>query len=265
MMKAFPAGDRAMRATLYHALLLTALLGLAPVPGDAAAPFFSGNGVPSLAPLVAQITPAVVSISVRGVVREQNPLFRDPFFRRFFDAPQEYQHAFEATGSGVIVDAQRGLILTNTHVVEHGSDTVVTTKDNRKFHARLIGQDTASDIAILRIPADHLTAIEMGDSDHLRVGDFVLAIGNPFGLGQTVTSGIVSALGRSGIGDDAREHFIQTDAAINPGNSGGALVDLTGRLVGINTAILSPTGGNIGIGFAIPVAVARRALQQIAH
>src|SRR5579872_92337 len=213
MMMAFPAEDRMMRAP-YRALLLTiALLAPAPTGAEAAAPFFAGNGVPSLAPLVAQITPAVVNISVRGVVREQNPLFRDPFFRRFFDMPQEYQHAFEATGSGVIVDAQRGLILTNTHVVENGSDTVVTTKDNRKFHARLVGHDTASDIAILRIPADHLTAIEMGDSDHLRVGDFVLAIGNPFGLGQTVTSGIVSALGRSGIGDDTKENFIQTDAA----------------------------------------------------
>jgi Do/DeqQ family serine protease len=224
-------------------------------------------GVDSVAPVVARITPGVVGISVKGEVREENPLAQDPMFRRFFEMPgdQPIEHETEATGSGVIVDAARGYVLTNNHVVEHPTDIEVTTKDNRRFRAKLIGRDPATDIAVLQIPAEHLTAVPMGDSSHLQVGDFVLAVGNPFGLGQTVTSGIVSALGRSGLGIEGYEDFIQTDASINPGNSGGALVDLRGNLVGINTAILAPGGGNVGIGFAVPINMARRVMDQLIH
>ena len=169
----------------------------------------------------------------------------------------------QAMGSGVIVDAGRGYVLTNAHVVENATNIEVTTKDNRRLKARLVGRDAETDIAVLQVSADNLTAVAMGDSDRLQVGDFVLAVGNPFGLGQTVTSGIVSALGRSGLGIEGYEDFIQTDASINPGNSGGALVDLQGRLVGINTAILAPGGGNIGIGFAVPINMARQVMDQL--
>jgi Do/DeqQ family serine protease len=163
----------------------------------------------------------------------------------------------------VIVDAERGYVLTNNHVVEKATAIEVTTKDNRRFPAQLVGRDPATDLAVLKIKPDRLTAVPLGDSDRLEVGDFVLAIGNPFGLGQTVTSGIVSALGRTGLGMEGYEDFIQTDASINPGNSGGALVTLDGKLIGINTAILSRTGGNVGIGFAVPVNMARLVLEQI--
>jgi Do/DeqQ family serine protease len=222
-------------------------------------------GVATLAPVVARITPGVVGISVKGQVRVENSLLQDPMFRRFFDlqgdAPIERQ--IEATGSGVVVDAARGYVLTNAHVVEHANDIEVTTQDNHRFRARLIGRDPGTDIAVLRIPAEGLTAVPMGDSSRLQVGDFVLAIGNPFGLGQTVTSGIVSALGRSGLGIEGYEDFIQTDASINPGNSGGPLVDLEGRIVGINTAILTPGGSNVGIGFAVPINMAHRVMDQL--
>ncbi|HEV2336103.1 MAG TPA: trypsin-like peptidase domain-containing protein, partial [Stellaceae bacterium] len=176
---------------------------------------------------------------------------------------QPIERETEAVGSGVIVDAAQGYVLTNNHVVENATDIEVTTKDNRRLTAKLIGRDTETDIAVLRVPAGNLTAVPMGDSDRLQVGDFVLAIGNPFGLGQTVTSGIVSALGRSGLGIEGYEDFIQTDASINPGNSGGPLVDLEGECVGINTAILAPGGGNIGIGFAVPINMARRVMEQL--
>jgi Do/DeqQ family serine protease len=219
-------------------------------------------GVETLAPVVARITPGVVGISVKGEVREENPLLQDPMFRRFF-GDQPIARETEATGSGVIVDAGRGYVLTNNHVVEHATNIEVTTKDNRRLRARLIGRDPATDIAVLQIPADHLTAVPIGDSSRLQVGDFVLAVGNPFGLGQTVTSGIISALGRSGLGIEGYEDFIQTDASINPGNSGGPLVDLQGRLVGINTAILAPGGGNVGIGFAVPINMAREVMDQL--
>jgi Do/DeqQ family serine protease len=201
---------------------------------------------------------------VRGEVREVNPLARDPLFRQFFgfrDEPVERET--EAVGSGVIVDAERGYVLTNSHLVDNATKIEVTTKDNRRFTARLIGRDTGTDIALLQIPAEGLTAVPIGDSSRLQVGDFVLAVGNPFGLGQTVTSGIVSALGRTGLGIEGYEDFIQTDASINPGNSGGALVNLQGQLVGINTAILAPGGGNIGIGFAVPINIAREVMDQL--
>src|SRR6266849_3861460 len=244
--------------------------GIAPLlpPAAAAAPIpdVGGGAVPSLAPMLSRITPGVVNIAVRGRVKEQNPLLQDPFFRRFFNLPQNQQpeeRETQATGSGVIVDAARGYVLTNGHVAENATRIEVTTKDNRRFTAKLIGTDTDTDIAVLQIPAGTLAVVPMGDSDRLQVGDFVVAIGNPFGLGQTVTSGIVSALGRSGLGIEGYEDFIQTDASINPGNSGGALVDLQGRLVGINTAILAAGGGNIGIGFAVPISMARKVMDQI--
>ena len=210
--------------------------------------------------------PGVVNIAVRGKVKEQNPLLQDPFFRRFFNLPQHQQpeeRETQATGSGVIVDAAQGYILTNGHVVENATRIEVTTKDNRRLQAKLIGRDADTDVAVLQVAPENLIAVPMGDSDRLQVGDFVLAIGNPFGLGQTVTSGIVSALGRSGLGIEGYEDFIQTDASINPGNSGGPLVNLQGQCVGINTAILAPGGGNIGIGFAVPISMARRVMEQL--
>jgi Do/DeqQ family serine protease len=260
----------AMKRVLSALVLMSgaAVVMPAPHPAFAAAPIpeIGGAAVPSLAPMLARITPGVVGVSVRGRVREENPLLQDPFFRRFFNLPQRQQQEereTQATGSGVIVDAAQGYVLTNGHVVENATRIEITTKENRRFTARLIGKDSDTDIALLQIPAQNLTALPIGDSDRLQVGDFVLAIGNPFGLGQTVTSGIVSALGRSGLGIEGYEDFIQTDASINPGNSGGPLVNLQGQCVGINTAILSPGGGNIGIGFAVPINMARRVMDQI--
>jgi len=255
-----------MRSRPGLTLLLAAALALAaPAPASAAAlEMLNAAGVPSLAPLLKEVTPGVVNIAVRGrAAQVDNPLLNDPFFRRFFNIPQQQQRETRATGSGVIVDARQGYVLTNNHVVEDAERIEVTTKDNRRFQAKLVGRDPATDVAVLQIPAQGLTALEFGDSDRVEVGDFVLAIGNPFGLGQTVTSGIVSALGRSGLGIEGYEDFIQTDASINPGNSGGALIDLRGRLIGINTAILAPGGGNIGIGFAVPINMARQVLDQI--
>jgi len=197
-------------------------------------------------------------------VREDNPLLQDPMFRRFFGIQQQpLERETQATGSGVIVDAAQGYVLTNSHVTENGNSIEVTLKDGRRVKARLIGRDTETDIAVLQISGSNLTAVPMGDSDRLQVGDFVLAVGNPFGLGQTVTSGIISALGRTGLGIEGYEDFIQTDASINPGNSGGPLVDLQGRIVGINTAIVAPSGGNVGIGFAVPINIARQVMEQL--
>jgi serine protease Do len=227
-------------------------------------PEFSGAKVPTLAPLVREVTPSVVNLSVHGRIKDDNPLYRDPLFREYFDVPREREREFQAVGSGVIVDAQRGYVLTANHVVEQVSTVQVTTKDGRRFVAKLVGRDPGTDLAVLGLQgAQALRAIPMGDSDRLEVGDFVIAVGNPFGLGQTVTSGLVSALGRTGIGKQGYEDFIQTDAAINPGNSGGALVNLRGELVGINTAIFSTGGGNVGIGFAVPINMARLVMNQI--
>ncbi|MDD9981315.1 MAG: Do family serine endopeptidase [Gammaproteobacteria bacterium] len=225
------------------------------------------DGVPTLAPLLQKVTPAVVNISVETIAPQRhNPLLRDPFFRRFFNLPDDAPpRPRQSAGSGVIVDADRGFVLSNHHVIVRADSVMVTLKDNRRFEAEVLGSDAGTDIALLRIEAGGLTALQTGDSDALEVGDFVIAIGNPFGLGQTVTSGIVSALGRSGINVEGYEDFIQTDASINPGNSGGALVNLHGELVGINTAIIGPSGGNVGIGFAVPVNIATAVMQQLAE
>ena len=227
-------------------------------------PSTDARGLPTLAPLVNEVTLAVVNISV--VTRqpmENNPLFRDPFFRRFFGVPEQQQQREQAAGSGVIVDAARGYVLTNNHVIKDAERTIVTLKDRRQFVAKLVGTDPGTDIAVLQIEGSGLSALKIGDSDIIQVGDYVLAIGNPFGIGQTVTSGIVSALGRSGLNIEGYEDFIQTDASINPGNSGGALVNLRGELIGINTAIIGPSGGNVGIGFAVPANMARAVMNQI--
>jgi Do/DeqQ family serine protease len=221
--------------------------------------------MPSLAPMVKRVSPAVVNISTKGTIKEKpgqrNPLMDDPFFRRFFDEPHERK--FQSAGSGVVVDAKNGYIITNHHVVENASEITITLLDNRSFSAKVIGSDEGADIAVLQAKQPNLVAMAMGDSAKLEVGDYVVAVGNPFGLSHTVTAGIVSALGRTGINPDGYEDFIQTDASINPGNSGGALVNLRGELVGINSAILSGSGGNIGIGFAIPVNLVKSVMDQL--
>ena len=225
-----------------------------------------GN-IPTLAPIIEAVAPSVVNIATQGSVAASiNPLLQDPVFRRFFDIPDQdlpRERRTRSVGSGVIVDAADGYVLTNHHVVDNADKIVVTLRDRREFEAELIGSDPATDIAVLRINADGLDAIPLGNSDQLAIGDFVIAIGNPFGLGQTVTSGIVSAVNRTRVGIGPFEDFIQTDASINPGNSGGALVDLNGNLIGINTAIVGPGGGNVGIGFAIPSNQARDIMAQI--
>ena len=243
--------------------VLTVVLLLASLPAAAQLPAVATrDGLPTLAPLIERVAPTVVNIAVLGSSpEEQNPLLRDPFFRRFFglQPPQPQLSA----GSGVIVDAKAGYVMTNHHVIKEALEVVVTLKDNRRFPAKLVGADAGTDIALLKIEAGGLAQASFGDSDALQVGDFVVAIGNPFGIGQTVTSGIVSAVGRSGLSPEGYEDFIQTDAAINPGNSGGALINLRGELVGINTAIIGPAGGNVGIGFAVPANMARAVMQQL--
>lgn len=243
-----------MKVKIFAAFALATALVI--TPSSASIPFFSQkNETPTLAPMLEEVTPAVVNISVKGK-REVRQRIPDMF--RFFFGPggpreQVQERPFQGLGSGVIIDAKEGYVVTNNHVIDGATEILVTLKDGRQFDATVIGTDDRSDIALLKIKdGENLTAIKVGRSADLRVGDFVVAIGNPFGLGQTVTSGIVSALGRSGLGIEEIENFIQTDAAINSGNSGGALVTLDGELIGINTAILGPNGGNIGIGFAIP-------------
>jgi Do/DeqQ family serine protease len=250
---------------LAFAVLLAAALAPLPVLAHMPPPVVAGQPVPTLAPMIKRVTPAVVNISTRGHVQmEANPLMNDPFFRQFFGGrSMPTQRQFQSLGSGVIVDAGKGYILTNNHMVENADQITVTLNDNRNFKAKVVGRDPETDLAVLEIKPDNLTALPLGNSDALQVGDFVVAIGNPFGLKHTVTAGIVSALGRAGIEDGKFENFIQTDASINPGNSGGALVDLNGNLVGINSAILSGGGGNIGIGFAIPVNMAKTVMDQI--
>jgi serine protease Do/serine protease DegQ len=253
-------------AALTSALLIT-LLAFSPVAYTALPASIDGQSLPSLAPLVEQTAPAVVSIQTKTTVSAQNnPLMQDPFFRRFFGVPegQQRQREVSAAGSGVIVDANEGYILTNHHVIDGADEIRVFLNDDREFDAVVVGSDPGTDIAVLRVEnPENFTAMPLGDSNNLRVGDFVVAIGNPFGLQHTVTSGIVSAKGRRGINRDGYEDFIQTDASINPGNSGGALINLKGELVGINSAIFSSSGGNIGIGFAIPVSIAASIMAQI--
>tara|TARA_Y100001933_G_scaffold263898_1_gene327232 strand:+ start:1752 stop:3110 length:1359 start_codon:yes stop_codon:yes gene_type:complete len=248
-------------------ILLAALtLCVAAAPAVAALPaeLADGRSLPSLAPMLDRTTPAVVNIATYTTVQVRNPLLEDPFFRRFFDVPEGRRYRrTQSAGSGVVVDAAQGYIVTNHHVVARADEVTVTLSDGRSLEATLVGSDPQVDLAVLKVEPDALSQIEFADSSRLRVGDFVVAIGNPFGLNQTVTSGIVSALGRSGLGIEGYEDFIQTDASINPGNSGGALVDLSGRLVGINTAILAPTGTNVGIGFAIPANMVRAIMAQL--
>lgn len=226
-----------------------------------------GQSLPSIAPMLERVNPAVVNISTFSTRQIVNPLLNDPFFQRFFNIPRDafpqQRRSQSSAGSGVIVDAEQGTIITNYHVIKGADEVQIGLTDGRSFKARLIGADPEVDIAVLEIDATGLSELSIRDSSSLRVGDFVVAIGNPFGLGQTITTGVVSALGRSGLGIEGYENFIQTDASINPGNSGGALVDLNGDLVGINTAIIAPSGGNVGIGFAIPSNMARRVANQL--
>lgn len=258
--------NKSLRQMLLVSGVVISSLGMS-VTASAALPFFSDkkDEVPSLAPMLEEATPAVVSIAVEGTQtsRQQVP----EMFRYFFGAPQEQlrERPFRGLGSGVIIDADKGYVVTNNHVVDNADEITVKLTDGREFKAKKLGSDEQSDIALLKIDPDELTALPLADSDALRVGDFVVAIGNPFGLSQTVTSGIVSALGRSGLNIGGYEDFIQTDAAINRGNSGGALVNLRGELVGINTAIFGPNGGNVGIGFAIPANMMKSLVDQIAE
>ena len=220
--------------------------------------------MPSLAPMLQQVTPAVVNISTQTRVATRDPYFDDPQVRQFFGLPPAPREQVEQSlGSGVIIDAAKGYVLTNNHVVGNADSISVTLQDGRTFKGKRIGTDPATDVAVVQIPAEHLQALKLADSSKLRVGDYVVAVGDPFGLGQTVTSGIVSALGRSGLGGNGYQNFIQTDASINPGNSGGALVNLRGELVGINSMIFSPSGGNVGIGFAIPSDLASEVMTQL--
>jgi len=247
---------------------LAAALLLPVAVGGATFPLPSKDGVPTLAPLLREVTPAVVNISVQVTApARQNPLMRDPFFRRFFEdlLEQPQQRPQLSAGSGVVIDARLGYVITNHHVIEEAQEIVVTLKDRRKLSAQLVGSDPGTDIALLKVAPGGLTELKLGDSEALEVGDFVIAIGNPFGLGQTVTSGIVSALGRTGLNIHGYEDFIQTDASINPGNSGGALINLKGELIGINSVIIGPSGGNVGIGFAVPSNMAQAVVEQLAE
>jgi serine protease DegQ len=221
--------------------------------------------LPSLAPIIKRTSPAVVNISTKGTIKgSRNPALEDPFLRRFFDVPQRQpDQPFQSAGSGVIIDAKNGYIITNAHVLEKADEITVMLQDDRQIKAEVVGKDTGSDVAVLKVSAKNLSQMPIADSSKAEVGDFVIAIGNPFGLQHTVTSGIISALGRTGISEGGYEDFIQTDASINPGNSGGALVNLEGQLVGINTAIFSRSGGNIGIGFAIPSNMVKSVMQQL--
>jgi len=251
-----------------HIVLTAALfvLFMFAAPAHAALPVaVDGDPLPSLAPVLDRVTPSVVNVYTQTRVRVRSPLMDDPFFRRFFNVPDTpRERVSQSLGSGVIVDAERGYVLTNNHVIAGADDISITLADGRSFEAEVIGTDPDTDLAMVRIPAEELQALPFADSNRLRVGDFVVAVGNPFGLGQTVTSGIVSALGRTGFRGLEFQNFIQTDASINPGNSGGALINLRGELVGINSAIFTPSGGNVGIGFAIPSTMARYVMEQLA-
>lgn len=264
---------RSSRLSMVVAILLVATAGcdragqplLENEPTDRSTPV-SVDAVPlsrlTLAPLVKRAAPAVVNIAVlQSSPLEQNPLMRDPYFRRYFGVPDEALQPSLSAGSGVIVDGARGLVLTNHHVIANARAVEIMLPDRRRFAAQVLGSDEATDIALLRIPARALPQLPLGNSDQLEVGDYVMAIGNPFGLGQTVTSGVVSALAR-GLSQQGYESYIQTDAAINPGNSGGPLIGMRGTVIGINSAIFGP-GANVGIGFAVPADTTRFVMNQI--
>ncbi len=246
-------------------LLVLAAACCIAISAEAALPTeVDGRPLPSLAPVLEEVTPSVVNIYTQTRVRVRSPLLSDPFFRRFFNVPDvPRERVSQSLGSGVIVDAEAGYILTNNHVIQGADDIAVTLQDGRSLQAEVVGLDPDTDLAVIRVPAENLRALPLADSADLRVGDFVVAVGNPFGLGQTVTSGIVSALGRAGFRGLEFQNFIQTDASINPGNSGGALINLRGELVGINSAIFTPSGGNVGIGFAIPSSMASYVMDQL--
>jgi len=247
--------------------LFVLVVSFVSLPSFAAIPALTDQGavVPTLAPMLKVVTPAVVHIATEGKRKvETSPFMNDPLFERFFGVPrQQRERRTQGLGSGVVFDAKSGYIVTNSHVIDGADNIKVTLKDGRSFEASIIGADPDADIAVIKIDADKLQSIPLAKNGDIQVGDFVVAIGNPFGLQQTVTSGIVSALGRSGLGIESYEDFIQTDASINPGNSGGALVSLKGELVGINTAILGPNGGNVGIGFAIPINMVQSITSQL--
>lgn len=251
------------KTRLYSTALLLAVAYVAAAQ-SALPQSVKGEPVTSLAPLVEEASPAVVNIRVSHTITRRNP-FADDAFRRFFGLPDTPGGAREvaSAGSGVIVDAARGYILTNHHVVSDADTIQISLMDGSVHDAEIVGSDPAFDIAVIKVDAEGLTEMPIGDSARVRVGDFVIAIGNPFGLGHTVTSGIISALGRTGISRDGYEDFIQTDASINPGNSGGALVNMQGELIGINSAIISRSGGNVGIGFAVPTEIASSIMKQI--
>jgi len=252
------------KTTIFALILALAIMAQGALAALPAA--VEGEKLPSLAPVLERVTPSVVNVYTETRVRVRSPLLDDPFFRRFFNVPnRSRERVSQSLGSGVIVDAEAGYVLTNNHVIEGADDISVTLSDGRSFQAEVIGTDPDTDLAMIRIPAEKLQALPFADSSSLRVGDFVVAVGNPFGLGQTVTSGIVSALGRSAFRGLAYQNFIQTDASINPGNSGGALINLRGELVGINSAIFTPSGGNVGIGFAIPSSMALHVMQQLSE
>ena len=237
--------------------LLFSSLSIAGLPTEV-----NGVKVPSLAPILENVTPAVVNIHSTSRQRVSNR--NQSFYNWFYGLPSVPQERVtQSLGSGVIVDSETGYILTNNHVIDDADDIQVSLQDGRSISATLIGTDEGTDVAVIQIEANDLNALRLVDSKNMRVGDFVVAVGNPFGLGQTVTSGIVSALGRNNLQGLGYQNFIQTDASINPGNSGGALINLKGELVGINTAIYSPSGGNVGIGFAIPSSLAKRIMKQL--
>ena len=251
----------------FTALAIATSAGINSLPATAALPgVVAGQSLPSLAPMLEKVSPAVVSISVEGsqVSTQRIPDSFRFFFGPDFPSEQARERPFKGLGSGVIIDKKKGYIITNQHVINNADKIMVQLHDGREHEAELIGSDSLSDVALLKLnKPENLAEVPLANSDELHVGDFAIAIGNPFGLGQTVTSGIISALGRSGLNIENFENYIQTDAAINSGNSGGALVNLNGELIGINTAILGPNGGNVGIGFAIPSNMVKSLVEQI--
>jgi Do/DeqQ family serine protease len=263
MIKRYP---RAAVAVIATALIVAFAAPLAVKHTDAAqSPLLTTrNGVPSLAPLVDKVAPAVVNVGVKATVdMAENPLFNDPLFRFFGGPRDDSPRERRSSGSGVIVDADKGYVITNHHVIDGATEISIRLRDRRTLTAEVVGSDEGTDIALLKIDADNLTELPIGNSQEMKVGDYVIAVGNPFGLTDTVTTGIISALGRSGLNIEGWEDFIQTDASINPGNSGGALVNLHGELIGINTAIIGPSGGNVGIGFAVPTAMVESVVAQL--